>query len=559
MKIDKPGRDTLESYFVKNAVPTQSNFEDLIAAGLNQRDDGIAKLAGEPLSLQADGDDGSQKKLLNLYRNFADPQPAWTLALSPRSDPRNPQTARAGLGITNADGVPRLFIDQASGNLAVGSMGSEARLEVAGTLKVAVNHNTVRDPASGLGYGGSLVIKGNAPQIDFIDTEHRDWSIHVNENRLYFIREPWDYQDLVLDGAGNVGMGTHLPRAKLEVRGGAIMPSFGATSAAGIQFPPDPGGGGGDAAWIRFYPRGGEACTLEIGTSDNADDHIALMPSGNVGIGTNEPRAKLEVRTGAIMPSFGATAAAGIQFPSDPAGGAGDSAWIRYFARSGEACTLEIGVANDGDDHLALMPSGNVGIGTRTPAGKLDVQGSIVAGGSDIYFTETDHVHTGFGNTAGYAAIENAKNYNALMILGRSTGIANEGRRVEVWDYLRVNGRFIQNSDLRAKQDVRTLDLGLAEVLRLKPVAYRWKALRTDQDQLGLIAQDVREVIPQAVHADDPQQADSRLGLSYDSLVAVLINAVQELAGRLQALEQGGTAAPAGTMPHQPLTPAGGG
>lgn len=481
MKIDKPGRDTLESYFVKNAVPTQSNFEDLIAAGLNQRDDGIAKLAGEPLSLQADGDDGSQKKLLNLYRSFADPQPAWTLALSPRSDPRNPQTARAGLGITNADGVPRLFIDQATGNLAVGSMGSEARLEVAGTLKVVVNHNTVRDPASGLGYGGSVVIKGNAPQLDFIDTEHRDWAIHVNENRLYFIREPWEYQDLVLDGAGNVGIGTYLPRAKLEVRGGAIMPTFG-------------------------------------GTPDS-----------------------------------------GIQFPSDPAGGSGDNAWIRYFARSGEACTLEIGINNDGDDHIALMASGNVGVGTRSPVGKLHVQGSIVAGGSDIYFTETDHIHTGFGNTTGYAAIENAKNFNALMILGRSTGIANEGRRVEVWDYLRVNGRFIQNSDLRAKQDVRTLDLGLAEVLRLKPVAYRWKALRTDQDQLGLIAQDVREVIPQAVHADDPQQADSRLGLSYDSLVAVLIKAVQELAGRLQSLEQGGAAAPAGAMPGQPLAPAGGG
>ena len=46
MKIDRPGRDTLKSYFVKNAVPTASNFEDLIGAGLNQRDDGIARLRG---------------------------------------------------------------------------------------------------------------------------------------------------------------------------------------------------------------------------------------------------------------------------------------------------------------------------------------------------------------------------------------------------------------------------------------------------------------------------------------------------------------------------------
>ena len=43
MKIDKTGRETLKSYFVKNAVPTASNFEELIGAALNQRDDGIAK------------------------------------------------------------------------------------------------------------------------------------------------------------------------------------------------------------------------------------------------------------------------------------------------------------------------------------------------------------------------------------------------------------------------------------------------------------------------------------------------------------------------------------
>src|SRR5262249_1461040 len=57
---------------------------------------------------------------------------------------------------------------------------------------------------------------------------------------------------------------------------------------------------------------------------------------------------------------------------------------------------------------------------------------------SDIYFTRTDHNHSGIGNAPGFAAIENAVNYNALMILGRSG--TPQGRAVRLWDYLEVNG-----------------------------------------------------------------------------------------------------------------------
>ena len=81
---------------------------------------------------------------------------------------------------------------------------------------------------------------------------------------------------------------------------------------------------------------------------------------------------------------------------------------------------------------------GNVGIGTATPQGKLEVNGDIRAGNSDLYFTKTDHKHSGFGNPTGFAAIENASDYGALMILGRA-GTA-KGRYVRLWDYLQVNG-----------------------------------------------------------------------------------------------------------------------
>jgi hypothetical protein len=359
-----------------------------------------------------------------------------------------------------------LFIDQATGQVGVGTVAPGAQLQVNGALRLVANHGVSPDPESRMQASGQLQIKGNAPQIDFIDTDHGDWSIHVNSNRMYFIREPWNHSDLVLDGKGNIGMGTPDPRAKLEIRDGALMVSPGNSADRGILFPSDPGGGGGDSAWIRYYPRVGEATTLEIGTSNDADDHIALMP-GN----------------------------------------------------------------------------GNVGVGTRAPRAKLDVAGAIYAGGSDIYFTDTDHKHTAIGNQPGWAAIENARDFNALMILGRTTG-SPVPRRVAVWDHLQVFGQFINNSDVRAKHAVEPLHYGLAEVLKLRPVSFRWNELEEQHKTLGLIAQDVQAVIAEAVLPSDPSQPDSRLGLAYNSLVPVLIRAVQELSAQVDALRQAGSARP---------------
>ena len=74
--------------------------------------------------------------------------------------------------------------------------------------------------------------------------------------------------------------------------------------------------------------------------------------------------------------------------------------------------------------------------------GRLWTKGALYAGNSDIYFTKTDHTHSGIGNGEGFAAVENAAApYNALMILGRNMGTSSKVNRVvKLWDYLQVNG-----------------------------------------------------------------------------------------------------------------------
>ncbi len=105
---------------------------------------------------------------------------------------------------------------------------------------------------------------------------------------------------------------------------------------------------------------------------------------------------------------------------------------------------------------ILTRDGGNLSVGNGAATSKLHVFGNsnitgnaIVAGSSsqgqtyltnsDMYFNNTGHSHTSIGNAWGNAAIENASNFNTLMILGRSGGLGGV-RSVSIWDRLDVNG-----------------------------------------------------------------------------------------------------------------------
>jgi len=94
-------------------------------------------------------------------------------------------------------------------------------------------------------------------------------------------------------------------------------------------------------------------------------------------------------------------------------------------------------------------------------------------------------------------------------------------------------------SDLRWKKDAAPLTGSLEKVKRLQGMSYLWRADEfpkmnfSGSRQIGLIAQDTEQVIPEIVKTDK----NGYKSISYEKLTAVLVEAVKELKAGNEALE----------------------
>ena len=110
-------------------------------------------------------------------------------------------------------------------------------------------------------------------------------------------------------------------------------------------------------------------------------------------------------------------------------------------------------------------------------------------------------------------------------------------------------GAYVNTSDRRGKKNITPSLYGLAEIMELTPVGFdRISSVDTPRE-IGFVAQDVINVLPEAVRvAGIPlpdgtgglDDAEPTLGVADSIIVAALVNAVKELNTRLAALEGAG-------------------
>jgi hypothetical protein len=159
---------------------------------------------------------------------------------------------------------------------------------------------------------------------------------------------------------------------------------------------------------------------------------------------------------------------------------------------------------------LNITSSGNVGIGTTNPGLPLEVVGATW-GQARLRYTGSSS-YWNIGADSGNALIVGNQNGVGVFLPNGGTG----------WNAM---------SDIRLKEKVLPITDALQKVLQMRGVVYNLKD--NDRREVGVIAQEVQPYFPELVSIN----SDGYLGVSYDRIAPVLIEAIKEQQKEIEALK----------------------
>jgi hypothetical protein len=189
-----------------------------------------------------------------------------------------------------------------------------------------------------------------------------------------------------------------------------------------------------------------------------------------------------------------------------------------------------------------------------TNNGALTSNGAVLAGTTVDYVADFDK-GTVDGTAIGIGSIEFLLDGNARTTINNELDPAahiiydlGESTTAEAWDDVFADD-FWNVSDIREKENVQPMNYGLAEVMGMRTISYKLKSDPFKDPKIGLVAQEVVNLVPEAVKTHDHKITDEsrpttferveleRMGMNYGTLVPVLIKAVQEQQAQIDALK----------------------
>jgi len=372
---------------------------------------------------------------------------------------------------------------------------------------------------------------------------------------------------MTLTTAGNVGIGTTSPSEKLTISGGNLLVAGdyqslyvgGKTDSSqdGIRMSIDNAGNG------YFDHRGAGNLNFRVDASNGATTRMVIEDTGNVGIGTTSPAAKLEVEGGDHLFQISTSSSTGNPYMSFNQAGTRRS-FIQH-ADSGDTLKLVseyggidfyTGTSGSETEKMTIESGGNVGIGTNSPDAILHASKSsanadvpIILENSGQSGTSTASlVFAGNGGGGvekarikaavygdGYMSFHNNDDSEKMRIAANgNVGIGQTNPstyKLDVSGTIRATGDVIAYSDIRVKENITTIEKALDKVKKLRGVEYN--KIDNTEKSIGVIAQEIEEVIPEVVREDD----QGMKSVAYGNITAVLIEAIKEQQNQIDELK----------------------
>jgi hypothetical protein len=218
--------------------------------------------------------------------------------------------------------------------------------------------------------------------------------------------------------------------------------------------------------------------------------YLTIKANGNVGVGSNNPTADLQVGNGQ---NFANITTLGV------AQGSGDTVGLSIRNSTGNP-VIQMIANNSGANYIETDRASNLLLGTNGVGGDVTMRVSPF-------------------KTVGIPfAVDNAR--LSVYAQGLEMAAFFEGNCVA--------SLFLLNSDARFKQEVTPLTDALSAILSLRGVSYAWRQDIPGHDfskgrQIGFIAQEVEKVLPELVHT----ASDGYKSVAYQNVVPVLVEAVK--------------------------------
>ena len=180
---------------------------------------------------------------------------------------------------------------------------------------------------------------------------------------------------------------------------------------------------------------------------------------------------------------------------------------------------------NGTDDRIRITSDGRIGI-ANNGAAWVDANDRLITNGRGVF--------RGYGHSP--------------LALGRYNSGASSGETGSMIAFLYGGGgvgtisittnstQYNTTSDVRLKDNIKTIVDGSSKIMAMNPVSHTWKANPTEDAVHGFIAQEMKDIVPESVTGEP--EGEEMMQMDYGRITPVIVAGLQDALKEIEKLKE---------------------